>query len=85
MISESLLERLLPWIEEYIGVPLSALGTHQVPVLTAEHGVDDRIPLLAVRFERGSAVILKEPHLIERLAPVVSELDSDMIFSTFGC
>ncbi len=84
MTNAPLFERLEPWIEGYLGAPLSALGGPPAPVAVREeaHGGD---PLTALRLGERAAVVVTDPEWPAKLRPVVARTHPDMLFSAFGC
>lgn len=83
MISEDLRQKIVPWTERLIGVPLSALGRHPIPVLTSqwESGVGHPLTIAQIG-DRGALVAT--PELCEAVRPVMDDLHRDLIFSPFG-
>ena len=84
MASAPLFERLEPWIEGYLGAPLSALGLSPVPV-AVRAGAHDGAPLTAIRLGERAAVVMNDPEWPAKLRPVVGRMHPDMLFSAFGC
>ena len=84
MVGTPLFERLEPWIEGYMGAPLSALGPSPVPV-TVRQGAHHGDPLLALKLGERAAVVVNDPAWPAKLRPVVGRMHPDMLFSAFGC
>ena len=83
MISESLQEMIRGWTEQLIGVPLSALGGHPMPVLTPDGEPRREHPLVIIRCGDGSALVATE-ELCDAVRPVMLNLHADLVFSPFG-
>ena len=83
MISESLQEMIREWTEQLIGVPISALGGHPMPVLTPDGEPRRSHPLVIIRCGTGSALIATQ-ELCDAVRPIMSNLHADLVFSPFG-
>ncbi|MYB48578.1 MAG: GNAT family N-acetyltransferase [Dehalococcoidia bacterium] len=83
MISDSLQETITGWAEQLIGVPLSALGGHPIPVLTPDREPQRDHPLVIIRCGDGSALVANQD-LCEAIRPVMPDLHADLVFSPFG-
>ena len=68
MVGTPLFERLEPWIEGYMGAPLSALGPSPVPV-TVRQGAHHGDPLLALKLGERAAVVVNDPAGPQSCAP----------------
>jgi len=83
MTTARLLTAVQPWMEQRLGVPLSALGGEPVPVVEAGGDGDGAPTLRAVKVgERG--IVVASRLWADRLRPVVSNLHADLLFSVFG-
>lgn len=81
MIGDSLWKNIIEWTEQFIGVPMSALRHHPIPVFTREREVGH--PLVIIRSEDGSALAARRD-LCDAVRPIVDELHADLLFSPFG-
>ena len=83
MISDALYGRIEPWIHHFLGIPFSALQPYPVPVLsTVTPDADSWILSVA---NGGKSAVMAPPIIATDLEPIVANLNSDMIFSSFGC
>ena len=82
MTDDRLLSVVQPWMERFYGIALSDLGTNPTPVIPADPQ-QNLLPLRALKIGEKSAVIAR-PDWVKNLRPIVSDLDPDLLFSSFG-
>ena len=83
MISSELHARITPWTERLIGVPLSALGEHPMPVLTSDPQLGHKHTLIAIRCGEASALVATE-EICDAIRPIMPNLHPDLVFAPFG-
>ena len=83
MISENLQETITGWTEQLIGVPMSALNDHPMPVLTPDREPRRGHPLVIIRCGNGSALVAPQD-LCDAVRPIIPNLHADLVFSPFG-
>ena len=83
MISENLQETITGWTEQLIGVPMSALNDHPMPVLTPDREPRRGHPLVIIRCGNGSALVASQD-LCDAVRPMMPNLHADLVFSPFG-
>ena len=81
--SERTRETVVAWTERMLGVPLSAWGVQETPVLAPQWEPAANDPLVAARAD-GASVIVATPELREAIRPAMRALSPDMLFSPFG-
>ena len=83
MIGDRLQKRITEWTEQFIGVPMSALRHHPIPVLTTEREPKIDHPLVIIRSGDGSALAARSD-LCDAVRPIMDGLHADLVFSPFG-
>ena len=83
MIEKRLQETIHGWTEQLLGVPLSALGGHPMPVLTPRYQPERDHPLVIISGGSGSALVATED-LCDAVRPIMPNLHADLVFSPFG-
>ena len=84
MSREPLMERVRPWLETHLEIPLSALGPHPIPVITVpKQGPEP--PPLAVKVGDNGAIVTTRTEWEVGFQQVVGDLHPDLLFSAFGC
>ncbi len=83
MVSRHTQEKISDWTEQFLGVPLSALSDHPIPVLTPEHEPKRDYPLVVIRWGARSALVAPQD-LCDAIRPIMPNLHADMAFSPFG-
>lgn len=81
MTNERLMEKVNPWIERQLGIPVSKIqagGTRVIP-LAGKAGD----PLRALKIGEKTIVACR-PKWVDKLQEIVDDLDPDVLFSMFG-
>lgn len=83
IISEKLKARITPWTEGFIGVSLSALDGHPMPVLTPDFETERMNTLVAIKCGDASALVATE-EICDAVRPIMPDLHADLVFAPFG-
>ncbi len=83
IISEKLKARITPWTEGFIGVSLTALDGHPMPVLTPDFETERMNTLVAIRCGDASALVATE-EICDAVRPIMPDLHADLVFAPFG-
>jgi len=88
MLDKRLKEKLTPWIESFIGIPLSKLSDTEVPIFTTESpigmGKGDQKKLVAIEIRNKRVIVVNDEDLLFDLKPLIYRLTPPTIFSTYG-
>ena len=82
MIDERLLERVRPWMATNLGIKAAQMRADRTPVVAAGSG-SAALPLRAAKMG-DETVVVARPEWTEPLQKIVDNLDTDLLFSSFG-
>lgn len=77
------IDLLQPWLDNQLGVSLSLVGSHPIPVYASHQRQEDSCGLWAIRIEE-KGIVTARPEWVETLKPMVAGLSLDELFSAFG-